>query len=73
MKTERSWRYFGVLALALTAGAVRMEDEFLASNAGIFHAANAQRSDEPVQCNDQLNHAWLAQCLDSAPVLLARQ
>lgn len=73
MKSERSWRYFGMLALALTAGAVRLEDEFLAADAGMFHAANAQQIGEAAQCDDRLDPAWLAECSDPALVLLTQR
>ncbi len=63
MKAQgRSWRYFGLIALALVAGAVRMEEDRVEHKATFFFAARDAGAAEPVRCDERLDAAWLGQC-----------
>jgi hypothetical protein len=63
MKSEsKSWKTLGLLALALTAGAVRWESD-LAEQRGAagFHAAGEEPEAAPLGCN-RLDAGWLSEC-----------
>lgn len=59
---ERSWRYFGLLALAFAAGAVRMDEALEAPGARAFHASAPDASAGPSRCDRALDAAWLGDC-----------
>lgn len=59
---ERSWRYFGLLALALVAGAVRMDDALEAPGARAFHVSAPEAAVAPGGCDRALDAAWLGDC-----------
>ena len=63
MKAQgRSWRYFGLIALALAAGAVRMEEELIEPATVDFHAIRNDVALDPVRCDERLDAAWLGHC-----------
>lgn len=63
MKAQgRSWRYFGLIALALVAGAVRLEEDRLERKSTFLFAVRDAGAAEPVRCDERLDAAWLGQC-----------
>jgi hypothetical protein len=73
MKAERkSWRYLGLLALALTAGAVRWEADLTEQRgAAGFHASGIEPDAAPLVCS-RLDPGWLSECTRPDVVLAAR-
>lgn len=70
MKAQgRSWRYFGLLALALVAGAVRVEEEPAEPGEAVLFFARNDVAAEPARCNERLDATWLGQCTSPASVL----
>jgi hypothetical protein len=73
---ERSWWYFGLLALALTAGAIRFgEDarEYRGPAAIALPQQTPPPLSDPAICEKRLDPAWFGECLPSPPRLLAEQ
>lgn len=61
MNTEpKSWKYLGLLALALTAGAVRWEAD-LSDRRGMAGFTAAGGATETAAC-DRLDAGWLGEC-----------
>ena len=71
--TQKSWRYLGVLALALTAGAVRFEEDKQDAQLGVFHSEPRQAIEPAPDCTAQLDPAWLGECTHPKAALLARK
>jgi hypothetical protein len=66
---EKSWRYFGLFALALVAGAVRFEEDRDAAAMGAFTSDPALVADAG-GC-DTFDPGWLGACTSPREVLLA--
>lgn len=63
MKAQsRSWRYFGLIAFAFVAGAVRMEEERIEPKAAFFFVARQAGATESLRCDERLDAAWIGQC-----------
>jgi hypothetical protein len=73
MKAEpRSLKYFGLLALALTAGAVRWEADLTERQGAAGFVASGSASDAaPLACS-RLDAGWLSECT-RPDVVLASQ
>ena len=73
MKSEsKSWKYLGLLALALTAGAVRWEADLIEQRgAAGFSASGADADAAPRGCS-RLDAGWLGECT-RPDVVLASQ
>jgi hypothetical protein len=73
MKAEsKSWKYFGLLALALTAGAVRWEADLdERRGAAGFHASSSEAEAAPLACG-RLDAGWLGPCTRPDVVLAAQ-
>lgn len=73
MKAEsKSWKYLGLLALALTAGAVRWEAD-LGERRGAagFNAAGSEAAAAPLACS-RLDAGWLGECTHPEVVLASQ-
>ena len=71
--TEKSWRTLGVLALALTAGAVRFEEDRQDDQMGIFRTESSQAIAPATDCTTRLDPAGISDCTHPQAALLARQ
>ena len=73
MKSEsKSWKYLGLLALALTAGAVRWESDQVERRAAAgFHASGDEPGAAARACH-RLDAGWLSECT-RPDVVLASQ
>jgi hypothetical protein len=73
MKSEsKSWKYLGLLALALTAGAIRWETDLVEQRgAAGFYASGAESDAAPPGCG-RLDAGWLSECT-RPDVVLASQ
>ena len=73
MKSEsKSWKYLGLMALALTAGAVRWEsDQVEMRGAAGFSASGDESAAAPQACH-RLDAGWLGECT-RPDVVLASQ
>lgn len=63
MKSQnKSWKYLGLLALALTAGAVRWETDLFERRGAVgFYASGAQPQAASPDCH-RLDARWLSEC-----------
>ena len=68
----KSWKYLGLLALALTAGAVRWEADLTERRgAAGFHASGIEPEAAPPACS-RLDAGWLGECTRPDVVLAAQ-
>ena len=68
----KSWKYLGLLALALTAGAVRWEtDLHERQGAAGFHASGTDTDAAPQACR-RLDAGWLSECTHPEVVLASQ-
>lgn len=59
---QKSWRALGLLALAMTAGAIRLGDGDETRGGSIF--VTASPAGEAARCDARLDPAWFDDCLD---------
>ena len=64
---QKSWRALGLLALAMTAGAIRLGD---APEDAVFAAASPVDSVD-ARCDARLDPTWFEDCLDPEAVYIA--
>lgn len=66
---DRHFRFFAVIALALAAGAIRMEERWLEPQGGVIGVHPRPQLDDIVRCDTGLDPSWIGACTHPRHVL----